>query len=228
MKIFIEIPKQPNDQYKVSAIKAIRNLSSPPLSLKETKDMVETPGWHHIPNNVVEPLGKTKCDLISFMGLQRIDYDSNSDAIYDYGGHVVFLLNNTLTPEQLDAHEAYKNAYRRLMKASEMYTIVGRALDRAWEIAVGEDKSVERNDFWSDKIDAAQLILTERLYEQEEECRRALHDAETALFKAYEADTLDITLAADGTVRYEDERVENVTSLINALRHEVVMQMANE
>lgn len=133
-----------------------------------------------------------------------------------------------LTHKQISANEAYKTAYRRLHKASEMYTIVGRALDRAWEIAVGEDKSVERNDFWSDKIDAAQLLLTERLYEQEEECRRALSDAETGLYEAYGADALGLTLAADGTVRYEDEQVERVTNLIHSLRHEVLERMANE
>ena len=124
---------------------------------------------------------------------------------------------------EIAAREAYKTAYRRLHKASEMYTIVGRALDRAWEIAVGE-----RDDFWTDKIDAAQLLLTERLYEQEEECRLALRDAETGLYEAYGADALGLTLAADGTVRYEDEQVERVTNLINTLRHEVLERMANE
>lgn len=110
MKIFVEIPEFPNNEFKAAAVRAICNLSNPSLTLKEAKDMVETPGWHHIPNNMVEPLGKTKHDLISFVERQRIDYDSNSDALYNYGAQVVFYMNNgqpagykppTPTPEPL-------------------------------------------------------------------------------------------------------------------------------
>lgn len=57
MKIFVDIPKSPNMAYKVSAIKAIRNLSDPPLPLPIAKKITETPGWHHIYNDKVRGLG---------------------------------------------------------------------------------------------------------------------------------------------------------------------------
>lgn len=91
MKIFVEIPVFRNDEFKGSAIKAIRNLSNPFLTLKEVKDIVETPGWHRIPNNVVAPLGKTKHDLINFV----IDYEKDTNAIEAYGARIVFHNHNT-------------------------------------------------------------------------------------------------------------------------------------
>ena len=116
------------------------------------------------------------------------------------------------------ACEAYKTAFRCLRKASDMYTLVGRTLDRVYELATTEE------ELWTEKVDDAQLALTQRLYEVEQDCRRALHEAETALFEAYNADMLDIALAADGTVRYEDEKAKRVNNLIYALQHEVMLR----
>ena len=95
MKIFIQIPALPNNEFKVSAIKAIRNMSHPPLPFGGVKTMVETPGWHRIPNNMVEPLGMTKTDLRDYMERRSMDYETDVNAIYNYGGHIAFHLNNT-------------------------------------------------------------------------------------------------------------------------------------
>lgn len=94
MKIFIQIPALPNNEFKVSAIKAIRDMSHPPLPLRDVKTMVETPGWHRIPNNMVEPLGMTKTDLRDYMERRSMDYETDVNAIYNYGGHIVFYLHN--------------------------------------------------------------------------------------------------------------------------------------
>lgn len=95
MKIFVDIPALANNKFKVSAIKAIRSLSYPVMSIMDAKKLTETPGWHRIPNNVVAPLGKTKHDLINFVESYALDYSALSDAIHDYGAIIVFHNHNT-------------------------------------------------------------------------------------------------------------------------------------
>lgn len=94
MKIFVEIPVFRNDEFKVAAVKAIRSLSDPIMSLKDAKTMVETPGWHHIPNNVLKPLSMTKADLRNHMAGRSLDYYTSFNAIEAYGGRVMLYLHN--------------------------------------------------------------------------------------------------------------------------------------
>ena len=135
MKIFIQIPEFPHNEFKVSAIKAIRNMSHPPLPFGGVKTMVETPGWHRIPNNMVEPLDMTKDDLRNYMVLRSMDYEKDTNAIYDYGARIVFYLHNgepagykppEQSPKQPYPHDLLDSLQPSLRKALEIgdYTML--------------------------------------------------------------------------------------------------------
>ena len=94
MKIFVEIPVFRNDEFKVAAVKAIRSLSYPVMSIMDAKKITETPGWHRIYNNVLKPLSMTKADLRNHMAGRSLDYYTSFNAIEAYGGRVMLYLHN--------------------------------------------------------------------------------------------------------------------------------------